>query len=77
MSDIEKTIKPRYTSEELIQNFLDAEYDLAEMEQLFTDMMLRYIYPTEDWNPGPRVTRDVLDRGEIFLDLLRGIQCRL
>ncbi|WP_031528590.1 hypothetical protein [Dyadobacter crusticola] len=77
MSDIEKTIKPRFTSEELIQNFVDAEYDPAEMEQLFTDMMLRYIYPTKDWNPGPRVTRDVLDRGEIFLDLLRGIRCRL
>jgi hypothetical protein len=76
MSELDQPSQSQFTSEELIQNFIDAEYDLAEMESFFTELVLHFIYPTDDWKLGPRRTMEVLDKSYIFLDLLRGIRLK-
>jgi hypothetical protein len=61
------------SKENVIDNFLRTEYDLLEIERLYTDMVLHYILPTNDWNLGSRRTTEVLENSVIIQDLIRGL----
>jgi hypothetical protein len=76
MSDFTSVLAPKFTAEELLQHFTSTGYDVAELEHFFIDLLLHYLYPTDEWEVTPRRTRETLDKACIFLDLLKGMRKR-
>jgi hypothetical protein len=73
MSDFTSVPTQKFTAEELLQHFTSTGYDIAELEHFFVDLVLHYLYPTDDWEVTPRRTRETLDKACVFLDLLKGV----
>jgi hypothetical protein len=74
MSEFTSVTTPKFTAEELLQQFSSSGYNVAELEHFFIDLLLHYLYPTDEWDVTSCRTRETLDKAYIFLDLLKGMR---
>ena len=61
------------TAEQIVEYFKDFAENTIEIERLYTDMVLHYIRPAENWNLSPKDIAWVIEQGEMVTDLLRRI----
>ena len=73
MHTIQNPIDRQSAAETLLAKYVNRDVDLVEVERMHNDIVLRYFYPGDGWNPSEKLKMEALYSAEIITMLLRDL----